>query len=112
MVCEERCEQRRCGVAGGVFDWLPEERHPTGEVADGEQVGEAPVDERGSFGEVDGPDAAGFGPMQDPQRDAMTFTPDAAVAAEEIGLLGTQHIGEALSQRGKSDAGAVLFEDV
>ena len=95
-VVREECGEHRGGVrSGGVIDRLPQQRHSAGQVADGEQIREAALDGRGSFGEVDGPDAAGFGPVQHAQRDAMTLAPDAAIAAQEVLLFGAEHVGEA-----------------
>ena len=112
-VGREQAREQRGGVcSGGVFDRLPEERHPAGQVADGEQVGEAAVDGRRGFGEVDGPDAAGFGPVQHAKRDAMTHAPDAAIATQEIVLLGAEHVGEALAEGRQADAWAMFVEEV
>jgi len=62
---EECFEGVSRGMADGGRDGLPEELVAAGQVADGEQVGEAAVDERRCLREVDGPDAAGFGPVED-----------------------------------------------
>lgn len=91
-------------------DRSPEELLVTGEITDGEEIREDPIDGSGSLGEVDGPDGAGSGPRESVRGVMIAFPPDGTVADEQVVKFGARHVGESVLQGGQTGGGAEFVE--
>jgi len=107
---EQPIQRLEYGGRRHVVNRQPEQLLAARQITHGEQVGIESVD-RGSWAvEVDGPDGAGPGPVQDPNRLPVAFAPDAAIAAQEFFQLGSGHPGELKTQGGQADARPQLVD--
>lgn len=109
---EERCQRQRRVLARRRVDRLPEQLHAAGQVANRQDRWQTTVDGDRRLGIIDRPDTADHGPVQHAQRLAMSLSPDAAIALQEILKLGSAHVGKALAQRRHADLRAKLIEEV
>ena len=88
-----------------VTNRSPEELSAAGEIAHGKGIWEEPIDAGSWSVEVDGPDGAWLGPVQDVDRLLIEPPPEAAIAAQDVFEFGAGEIGVHVAQGRQSDAG-------
>ena len=100
---EQPVERRDRGRRGLISDRRPGELLAAGQIADGDQVAAAAVDQVGRFGEVERPDGVGPRPLQTMALPSEATPTEGAEAAREGFDLDAAHVRELAPQRG--DAG-------